>query len=57
MSTTGPDNGSPEPPPGNWHQVGRWALRFLKVLGVVALVLLLVAGIALGTCMYMLRRR
>jgi hypothetical protein len=56
MSTIGPDNGSSEPPPPDWqNQVGKWALRFLKVIGVVALVLLVVAGIALGTCMYLLR--
>ena len=47
---------TPEPPdPGNRTRSVIFAV--LKVLGVLVLVVVIAAGIALGTCMYMFRSR
>ena len=57
MSSIRPSNGPPEPPPPP-PKSSQWKAGIiftLKVLGAIALVLLVVAGIILGTCMYTFR--
>ena len=54
MSSITPSGNSPQPPQPPREHTPAWrvAIILLKVIGVLALALLITAGIILGTCLY-----
>jgi hypothetical protein len=56
MSTIRPGDGPPERRPSKSDRIGEAVMLLLKVIGVLAIVVLIAGGIILGTCFYGLRR-